>query len=76
MNNKTVYALLTKKCNLSCNYCDVRINNDFFNRELFINILDKFSFVEVPSEYVEDVLQGMKGKQIKGRNCNVEIAGK
>ena len=42
MNNKTVYALLTKKCNLSCNYCDVRINNDFFNRELFINILDKF----------------------------------
>ena len=24
-----------------------------------INILDKFSFVEVPSEYVEDVLQGM-----------------
>ncbi|MCI9000504.1 MAG: DEAD/DEAH box helicase [Clostridia bacterium] len=41
-----------------------------------INILDKFSFVEVPSEYVEDVLQGMKGKQIKGRNCNVEIAGK
>jgi len=41
-----------------------------------INILDKFSFVEVPSEYVEDVLQGMKGKQIKGRNCNVEIAEK
>lgn len=39
-----------------------------------INILDKFSFVEVPGEYVEDVLQGMKGKQIKGRDCNVEIA--
>ena len=41
-----------------------------------INILDKFSFVEVPSEYVEDVLQGMKKKQVKGRDCNVEIAGK
>jgi ATP-dependent RNA helicase DeaD len=39
-----------------------------------IHILDKFSFVEVPGEYVEDVLQGMKGKQIKGRDCNVEIA--
>ncbi len=41
-----------------------------------INILDKFSFVEVPGEYVEDVLQGMKGKQIKGRDCNVEIANR
>lgn len=39
-----------------------------------INILDKFSFVEVPEEFVEDVIKGMKGKQIKGRDCNVEIA--
>lgn len=39
-----------------------------------INILDKFSFVEVPGELVEDVINGMKGKQIKGRDCNVEIA--
>lgn len=39
-----------------------------------INILDKFSFVEIPGEYVEDVVEGMKGKQIKGRSCNVEVA--
>ena len=39
-----------------------------------INILDKFSFVEVPGEFVEDVIKGRKGKQIKGRDCNVEIA--
>lgn len=39
-----------------------------------INILDKFSFIEVPGEFVEDVIKGMKGKQIKGRDCNVEIA--
>ena len=39
-----------------------------------INILDKFSFVEVPGEYVQDVVTGMKGKQVKGRECNVEIA--
>lgn len=39
-----------------------------------INILDKFSFVEVPGEFAEDVIKGMKGKQIKGRDCNVEIA--
>lgn len=39
-----------------------------------INILDKFSFIEIPGKLVEDVLIGMKGKQIKGRECNVEIA--
>lgn len=39
-----------------------------------INILDKFSFIDVPGEYVEDVMEGMIGKQIKGRNCNVEVA--
>ncbi len=39
-----------------------------------INILDKFSFVEVPGEYVEDIMNGMKNKQIKGKDCSVEIA--
>lgn len=39
-----------------------------------INILDKFSFVEVPGEYVEDIINGMQAKQVKGRNCNIEIA--
>lgn len=39
-----------------------------------INILDKFSFVEVPGEYVEDIINGMQGKQVKGRDLNVEIA--
>ena len=39
-----------------------------------INILDKFSFVEVPGEYVEDVVSGMQEKQVKGRDCNIEIA--
>ena len=39
-----------------------------------INILDKFSFVEVPREYVEDVVSGMQEKQVKGRDCNIEIA--
>lgn len=39
-----------------------------------INILDKFSFIEVPEEYVEDILNGMAGKEVKKRKCNVEIA--
>lgn len=41
-----------------------------------INLLDKFSFVEVPGEYVQDVLVGMQGKQIKGKQVTVEIASK
>lgn len=39
-----------------------------------INILDKFSFVEVPGEYVEDIMNGMQDKQVKGRDLTVEVA--
>lgn len=39
-----------------------------------INILDKFSFVEVLGEYVEDIINGMQGKQVKGRDLSIEIA--
>ncbi|MCI9017164.1 MAG: DEAD/DEAH box helicase [Clostridia bacterium] len=39
-----------------------------------INILDKFSFIEVSQKHVQDIMQGMKGKQVKGKDCNIEIA--
>lgn len=39
-----------------------------------VNILDKFTFVEVPGDIVNGVLNGMKGKQIKGKEFNIEIA--
>ena len=39
-----------------------------------INIMDNFSFVEVPGEYVEELMISMKNKQIKGRDFNIEIA--
>ena len=39
-----------------------------------INILDKFSFVEVPTNYAEDIIEGMRNQQIKGRDVNIEIA--
>lgn len=39
-----------------------------------IIILDSYSFVEVPSEYVEEVLKTMNKNQIKNRNVKVEIA--
>lgn len=39
-----------------------------------INILDNFSFVEIPTSYAETIISSMKGKQIKGRTVNIEIA--
>lgn len=39
-----------------------------------INVLDKFTFVEVPEEYAREILSSMKDKKIKGKNVNIEIA--
>jgi len=39
-----------------------------------IKILDKFSFVEVPFQYVDEIIKGMEGKQIKGRDVKIEVA--
>lgn len=37
---KTIYALITEECNLSCPHCDIRkIKNDNFNHDLFMNEL-------------------------------------
>lgn len=47
------------------------ISGDVIGR---VNLLDKFSFVDIPEEHVNDVLIGMKGKQIKGRDVNIEVA--
>ena len=39
-----------------------------------INILDKFTFVEVQGKYVNEIIVGMNGKQIKGKDVNIEVA--
>ncbi len=39
-----------------------------------INIMDSFSFVEIPAEFVQELIVSMKNKQIKGREFNIEIA--
>ncbi len=39
-----------------------------------IRLLDNFTFIEVPKEYVEELLAGMHGKPIKGKDANFEIA--
>lgn len=39
--NKIMYALVTKKCNLSCNHCDVYRLEDDWNEEKFLDTLRK-----------------------------------
>lgn len=39
-----------------------------------INVLDHYTFVEIPNEYLEEVLSGMKGRTIKGKEVKIEIA--
>lgn len=41
-----------------------------------IDVLDDYTFVDVPFEYVKDVLHGMKNSKIKGKKVNVETANK
>ena len=39
-----------------------------------INLLDNFSFVDVPVNYVDEVLRNVSGKTIKNKKVNIEIA--
>ena len=41
-----------------------------------IDIMDKFSFVEIPSEYEKNFVKIMNGKTIKGKEVRVELANK
>jgi len=39
-----------------------------------INVMDKFSFLIVPTKHVSKLMFSMEGKQIKGKDVNIEIA--
>ncbi len=41
-----------------------------------IDLYDDYTFVDVPSEFVRDVLHGMKNAKIKGKKVHIEIAKK
>lgn len=41
-----------------------------------IDLFDDYTFVDVPSEFVRDVLHGMKNAKIKGKKVHIEIAKK
>ncbi|NLC87918.1 MAG: DEAD/DEAH box helicase [Clostridiaceae bacterium] len=39
-----------------------------------IKVLDNFSFVEIPEQFQEDIMETMNDKKIKGKEFNIEIA--
>ncbi|MCR5609255.1 MAG: DEAD/DEAH box helicase [Lachnospiraceae bacterium] len=39
-----------------------------------IDMYDKYTFVEVPVRYVDEIVYSMKKKKIKGKNINIETA--
>ena len=41
-----------------------------------IAIFDEYTFVDVPNEFVRDILHGMKHAKIKGKRVHIEIAQK
>lgn len=42
MENKKLYALVTRQCNLSCPHCDVKNIEDDYNEKLFLEQLEQF----------------------------------
>lgn len=41
-----------------------------------VDMLDKFSFFEVPKKHLEDVMTSLIGESLKGRRVNIEVANK
>ncbi|OOB77442.1 MAG: RNA helicase [Epulopiscium sp. Nele67-Bin001] len=41
-----------------------------------IDMLDKFSFLEVPGKYVDEIIHVLTKKKFKGRKINIEVANK
>lgn len=56
---------------VGCFKAHTALNSDTIGR---INLLDNFSFVDVPADYVDDVMRNVCGKLIKDKKVNIEIA--
>ena len=41
-----------------------------------IDLFDDYAFIDVPSEYVKDIIHGMKNIRIKNKKVNIEMAKK
>lgn len=78
---KSIYALLTRKCNLSCPHCDVKNIEDDFDRDKFLNQLLNFDgkiilFGGEPTFYKDRLFDIVKecenaGKQISSISTNL-----
>lgn len=56
---------------VGCIKAHTALNSDTIGR---INLLDNFSFVDVPANYVDEVMRNVKGQLIKDKKVNIEIA--
>ena len=56
---------------VGCFKAHTALNGDTIGR---INLLDNFSFVDVPAGFVEEVMSNVKGQVIKNKKVNIEIA--
>lgn len=71
-----IYALVTRKCNLSCPHCDVQDNVDHFNHDLFMKELRRFPgniciFGGEPSLYPKRVLDIVNDPIIKKKRISI-----
>jgi ATP-dependent RNA helicase DeaD len=41
-----------------------------------IDMLDKFSFFEIPESFVDEVIEKLSKQKVKGRKINLEVANK
>lgn len=41
-----------------------------------IDMYDKFTFVNVPEKYAEDIIEAMQDNQIRGKRVNIEVANR
>jgi len=41
-----------------------------------IDVLDKFSFIELPLEHAQEISEALEGTRIKGKRVNLELANK
>lgn len=56
---------------LGCIKAHTALTNDDVGR---VNLLDNFSFVEVPAGFVDEVIRSVSGQVIKNKKVNIEVA--
>ena len=76
ITQSVLYALPTRKCNLSCSHCDVKNINDNYNEQAFIDKIKNFNgtvilFGGEPSLYKERLLKAVGTSKINSITTNL-----